>query len=321
MPKRRLLAKSGTAGSMPNKEYWIARAIERTEHFEDVADGGVNEIVAKYKQAQNQLTDSFENFYDKHGVKDGSQIKLAFNDVVKPLSIKDSLRVKKKASSALKAAGEVDKEYIRSLKQIARTLRLPVSTEFFLDAQIITHDLGIYEEAKLKSLLDESMRESYIMTIDDLTKVLTADQGELTRKWVTEAIYKPWYEENFSDRIWSNRSTLVNKLQQGLLRNIAAGEKAQSITKWIEKQMSTSASNAERLVRTEMKHIVEQGTLDAYKEAGVKKYEYVAVLDEKTTKFICRPLDGKIFKLSDAQVGTNYPPMHPNCRSTTIAII
>lgn len=320
MPKRRLLAKSGTAGSMPNKEYWIARAVERTEHFEDVADGGVKEIVAKYKQAQAQLSDSFENFYEKHAVKYGSQIKLAFNDVVKPLSTKDAVRVKKKAISALKAAGDTDKEYIKSLKQIARALRLPVNVEFNLDAQIITHDLGIYQDARLKELLSDSMRESYIMTIDDLTKVLTADQGELTRKWVTEAIYKPWYEENFSDRIWSNRSMLVNKLQQGLLRNIAAGEKSQSITKWIAKQMGTGEANAERLVRTEMKHIVEQGTMDAYREAGIKQYEYVAVLDKKTSE-ICSNLDGKIFKLSQMQVGTNYPPMHPNCRSTTIAVI
>lgn len=29
-------------------------------------------------------------------------------------------------------------------------------------------------------------------------------------------------------------------------------------------------------------------------------------------------MDGKVFDIGDAQTGVNYPPMHPNCRSTTV---
>lgn len=36
---------------------------------------------------------------------------------------------------------------------------------------------------------------------------------------------------------------------------------------------------------------------------------------------ICQSLDGKIFFLKDRLVGKNYPPMHPWCRSTTIAFV
>ena len=32
----------------------------------------------------------------------------------------------------------------------------------------------------------------------------------------------------------------------------------------------------------------------------------------------CAALDGKHFKLKDAQAGVNYPPMHPNDRCTTV---
>ena len=44
------------------------------------------------------------------------------------------------------------------------------------------------------------------------------------------------------------------------------------------------------------------------------------MLDSRTSK-ICNELDGKRFKVKDRQAGTNYPPMHPFCRSTTIAVI
>ena len=34
-----------------------------------------------------------------------------------------------------------------------------------------------------------------------------------------------------------------------------------------------------------------------------------------------KELDGKVFKTTDAQVVVNFPPMHPWCRSVTIANI
>ncbi|MBC1738736.1 minor capsid protein, partial [Listeria seeligeri] len=56
----------------------------------------------------------------------------------------------------------------------------------------------------------------------------------------------------------------------------------------------------------------------AYEENGTDEYRFLAILDSKTSK-ICRSLDDKIFKIIDAVVGVNYPPMHPHCRSTTVS--
>lgn len=49
----------------------------------------------------------------------------------------------------------------------------------------------------------------------------------------------------------------------------------------------------------------------------IKKYKYLAELDKHTSE-ICQELDGQVFLLEEAEVGINYPPMHPNCRSTVI---
>ena len=58
--------------------------------------------------------------------------------------------------------------------------------------------------------------------------------------------------------------------------------------------------------------------MEAYKKSGVvDEYQYLATLDNRTSD-ICRELDGKVFKLSEAQTGVNLPPMHPYCRSTTV---
>ncbi len=59
------------------------------------------------------------------------------------------------------------------------------------------------------------------------------------------------------------------------------------------------------------------GQLEAYKEAGIEHYQFVASFDERTCDF-CGGLDGKIIPVSEARAGDNYPPMHANCRCTTV---
>lgn len=60
--------------------------------------------------------------------------------------------------------------------------------------------------------------------------------------------------------------------------------------------------------------------MESYIRAGVKRYEFIATYDEKTC-LICGKLDGKRFPIGEAKVGVNYPPMHPGCRCTTVAVL
>ena len=59
------------------------------------------------------------------------------------------------------------------------------------------------------------------------------------------------------------------------------------------------------------------GQLEAYKEAGIEHYQFVASFDERTCDF-CGGLDGEIIPVSEARAGDNYPPLHANCRCTTV---
>jgi SPP1 gp7 family putative phage head morphogenesis protein len=54
--------------------------------------------------------------------------------------------------------------------------------------------------------------------------------------------------------------------------------------------------------------------------AGVKEYEILAVQDRRTSK-VCKEQDGKIYKFNKMEVGVNYPPFHPNCRTTIIPVL
>lgn len=60
--------------------------------------------------------------------------------------------------------------------------------------------------------------------------------------------------------------------------------------------------------------------MEAYKEADVDTMKFVAIHDLKTSK-ICQQHDGKYVKIKDAVVGSNVPPLHPNCRSFMTPVI
>ena len=53
------------------------------------------------------------------------------------------------------------------------------------------------------------------------------------------------------------------------------------------------------------------------KHVGIERYQILATLDNRTSD-ICQEMDGQIFSLSEKEEGINYPPFHPNCRTTTI---
>lgn len=129
-----------------------------------------------------------------------------------------------------------------------------------------------------------------------------------------------WFDgQRFSDRLWADKEGLMRALRRTLTQGINLG--------WTLKEMANAFSNAmgqakyvvERLIRTEMNRVQNQAILAAYKANGVLKYQYVAILDERTSE-ICESLDGREFLVSEAEPGVNLPPMHPNCRSSTIPV-
>ncbi|MEZ0537870.1 minor capsid protein [Caldicellulosiruptoraceae bacterium PP1] len=129
---------------------------------------------------------------------------------------------------------------------------------------------------------------------------------------------EPWSGENYSQRIWDNRDKLVQELQTNLMQAFIRGDSIEQTTKMLQERMNVSYSKAVRIVRTETSYIANQATFDSYQASGiVKKYEYLATLDDRTSE-ICRSMDGKVFKLTEAMVGINFPPLHPHCRSTVV---
>ncbi len=122
--------------------------------------------------------------------------------------------------------------------------------------------------------------------------------------------------KTYSARIWENKTKLMNEIDNVIGKGLIRGDSCDTMTREIAKRMNVSYSNAERLVKTESAFISSEAEREAYKKFGVKRYQYIAIRDNRTSE-ICRYMDRRVFLVSEMKVGLNAPPLHCYCRSTT----
>ncbi|MCM1463574.1 MAG: minor capsid protein, partial [Bacteroides sp.] len=179
------------------------------------------------------------------------------------------------------------------------------------------------ELKKTTSLLGGIAKTAYRRTIYDLqvgTGTLGAAFDVFPESRITQILKMNWSGRNYSARIYADVNDMGTKLKQTLLEAMFTGESEHKIAEKVAQRWRIGYRDAKRLIRTETTYIANRAELESYKSAGIKEYTFTAVLDSRTSE-VCAELDGKRFAVDKAKVGVNLPPMHPYCRSTTVAVI
>ena len=181
------------------------------------------------------------------------------------------------------------------------------------------------EETNLRRLLEDTYRETYYRNIYEYEKGtgIGIDFSMLDQDEINLVLDKPWAADgkHFSERIWGDRrAELVQEINKSLRKMLVTGENPVKLAPEIKKKFNVSERQAERLLRTEDAYFAEEATYNSYKECGTEEYEIIATLDYKTSE-ICQEMDGKHFPVEEKKTGVNYPPFHPNCRTTTAPYI
>lgn len=120
---------------------------------------------------------------------------------------------------------------------------------------------------------------------------------------------------DYERRIINNVTTLSSDIADMVQRDFANGVNVNVVMDKVQKLYSVDEWKARRLVLTEQNYFYNQGEKLRLLSEGEDSYEYVSVLDGRTSN-ICRELNGRRFLIENAVVGENFPPMHPYCRST-----
>lgn len=177
--------------------------------------------------------------------------------------------------------------------------------------------LGYQEQMTIENMMRDVYESSYYSTAFMLAQGtgLGMTISSIDEDSIQNVLQYAWSGDHFSERVWDNKTSLTKDLRQTLTQGIIKGHSVQKMARAINQEMDSGYKDALRLARTESAYTLGQGTAKSYEANGIKQYEYLGTLDKRTSS-VCRKLDGNIYNLTDMKVGVNYPPMHPNCRST-----
>ncbi len=95
-------------------------------------------------------------------------------------------------------------------------------------------------------------------------------------------------------------------------------ESIPKLNKRVKEVWDTQKYRVNRFVRTYVNTVANYSHIYYYRESGVVEYvQFSAHLDERTS-FICRSLNGTIFRLDSSNMWQYKPPLHFHCRSRLV---
>lgn len=303
---------------MRNAEYWAERALNEMLMGERSVLEYENALLQAYTIALREIKKDIDAFFTRYA----NQHKISYAEARKRLTapeLKEFLAlVNRWLAEALE--GNWSSEYIQYLEKLADSKY--ISRLEMLEADV-RYQIELIEQNKHVDMT-ELLTLNYLAAYYERSYTL-AHGSEIavifhavSRAGVEKAVKTKWSQYSYSQAIWNDRDRLVRTMSTIIPQSFSRGLSSNQLGDMIAKEMNASRNRGRTLARTEVNYISNQADLDAYKMAEIEDYEYLATLDLRTSE-VCRSLDGTVHKVSHAKVGVNFPPMHPNCRSTTIA--
>ena len=228
-------------------------------------------------------------------------------------TLKDKLLEKdinKLEKKLLKLFKDARKEVLNELKIIYADIEASEYAKYRIDSLLTSVNNALdnlYSNNEKK--VNEGLKDVYIEMDKQASIDLNNAFNTVNESLIRETLKTNWSGLSFSERIWEHRRKLALTIKSELNKGLIRGESLQDISKIISDKFDTSFSNAMRLVRTESCWVMNEATVNNYKENGIKEYEIMAFLDNKTSK-ICKSMDGEVVNVKEAIAGKNLPPFH-----------
>jgi phage protein len=296
--------------------YWTKRFEEEEKQRNISNKAYAKEIEKQYKIAENKIKSDIEKWYIR--IADNNQISLAD---AKKLLTKDELKEFKwiLAEYTQKAKSGAWKKELENASARIHIKRLEALQ---LQVQNSIETLRNKENEMLEDYLIKNYEDTYYHSLYEISKGLNLKTSfaTLDRNKINQVIGKPWLKDGktFSDRIWQDKEQLINTLRTKITQSFITGstldEAVEDISKFVSDKIKNKEYVARRLLETESAAYASKAQIEAFKSIDVEKYEIVATLDLHTSE-ICQEMDGKVFNISDQEIGVTVPPFHSHCRT------
>lgn len=303
---------------MKNEEYWTQRKANLIYEQMDKAEKQADKFDKVYEEAKAYLDKEINKIFDKFQRDYGLSENVA-RQVLKTMKDKKDLANLRRMLEARPNDPNIQR-LLADLDSPAYTYRMKRLERLSDDLDLMRSSIYLSEKQGSDGFYSDLMKDSYYKATFDLQQQtgLAYHFSGLPETEIKRLQAFKWTGEGYSDRIWSNTGALASSVKDELLVSLMTGRSVRDTSQAIAERFEVGQNKARRLVRTESAFFHNQMELLSYEDAEITKYKFVAVLDKRTSH-ICQQHDNKVYNTDEAVPGVNYPPLHPWCRSTTIA--
>ncbi len=303
---------------MKNEEYWAKRKANLIYEQMDKAEKQADKFDKVYKESKAYLDKQINKVFDKFQRDYGLSERDA-RHVLKNMKDQKDLNELRKVLEARPNDPNIQR-LLADLDSPAYAYRMKRLERLSADLDLMRSSIYLSEKKDSDAFYNDLMKDSYYRATFDLQQQtgLAYSFSDLPETEIKRLQGLKWTGEAYSDRIWSNTGALASSVKDELLVSLMTGRSVRDTSQAIAERFEVGQNKARRLVRTESAFFHNQMELLSYEDAEITKYKFVAVLDKRTSH-ICQEHDNKVYDTDKAVPGVNYPPLHPWCRSTTIA--
>ena len=303
---------------MKNQDYWAKRKANLIYEQMDKAEKQADKFDDVYRQSKAYLDKQINKIFDKFQRDYGLSERDA-RHVLKNMKDQKDLNELRKVLEARPDDPNIQR-LLADLDSPAYAYRMKRLERLSADLDSMRESIYHSEKKGSDAFYSDLMKDSYYKATFDLQQQtgLAYSFSDLPETEIKRLQGLKWTGEAYSDRIWSNTGALASSVKDELLVSLMTGRSVRDTSQAIAERFEVGQNKARRLVRTESAFFHNQMELLSYEDAEITKYRFVAVLDKRTSH-ICQEHDNKVYDTDKAVPGVNYPPLHPWCRSTTIA--
>jgi SPP1 gp7 family putative phage head morphogenesis protein len=306
--------------ALRSEAYWEARAAARMDMLQADAEATLRKLNQAYRSATASMSMQINAMVRTFARRYGLTTKEAAKILSEPAS-RETLEALAEAVELMPDGAE-KRRAMAMLNAPAARYRITNTQAIRTQAQAVCSRIADEEYRLFTDSLTKSIGEAYMRTAYDLQigLGLAWKTTGISNRVMRQLLNEDWSGASYRTRIMGRYKDLANDLSTLMLEGMLGGRSRAQMIEEMEQRFAMDARDARRLLVTETTYVVNAAELERYKEDGVKEYVYIAVLDMKTSD-ICQTLDGMVINVKYAKAGKNFPPMHPNCRSTTGPVV
>lgn len=301
-----------------NAEYWARRMKLLEEALADQGFDYVQNLEKQFDRAIAQIEKEtaawYQRFADNNGITYAQARKWLTADELQELhwTVEEYIQYAQD--------NELSGQWIRQLENASARVHISRLDALKLELQQQVERLAGGQLDGIDALARRIYTEGYYKTAFEIQRGVGVGWTlhALNEDAIAKVLSRPWTTDGqtFRDRVWTNKTALLNSVNQHLTQMIIRGESARKTIDTLAHDMNVSKSKAGRLVMTESAYFSSAAQKDCFNTLGVERYVVVATLDKDTCD-VCGDMDGKVFKMSEYEEGLTAPPFHPWCRCCT----